>query len=456
MGRVPLAPPMRFGTIAFPPPCVGTTESETSSGEMARATTFSECLYCGAYPKLRNLPFLETLHLRTIVSLTPQPLDSDPAIAAWAQRQNGGTGVRIIHVRTEKPKEDTGGLSREGAARAMLELLNRENLPLYVHCLDGVEVTCMLVACLRKIQAWTETSIRVELARGLLVAPNRLAGTSYGLPKHLAHFLDHYGEPDGVLLPERARIPTWVWPALAAHPNWRTEDAAFHHPSLRIHFQRSEHYVEAQRVRFGAVWTAASWPRSRTPSSLSASDFSELSHRGSDERASSHASSEYSDSRPHSAAGHAHGMHDGPGADHDALGAPAAPASHDMELLTPRARPVQDAGDVEPLTPREYRGERAAAAAHPHDPQRTPLVAAYDAHVPTERTWRRDVPPLGEATHAPAGDADARADALVDDEGAGDDTLVDDDELVDEEDEEYDDDDDDPSQVLDALDLEGY
>ena len=53
-------------------------------------------------------------------------------------------------------------------------------------------------------------------------------------------------------------------------------------------------------------------------------------------------------------------------------------------------------------------------------------------------------------------DADARADALVDDEGAGDDTLVDDDELVDEEDEEYDDDDDDPSQVLDALDLEGY
>lgn len=449
MGRVPLAPPMRFGTIAFPPPGAGVAESETSSGETARATTFSECLYCGAYPKLRNLPFLETLHLRTIVSLTPQPLDSDPAIAAWAQRQNGGTGVRIIHVRTEKPKEDTGGLSREGAARAMLELLNRENLPLYVHCLDGVEATCMLVACLRKIQGWTDTSIRVELARGLLVAPNRLAGTSYGLPKHLAHFLDHYGEPDGVLLPERARIPTWVWPALAAHPSWRTEEATFQHPSLRVHFQRSEHYIETQRARFGAVWTAASLPRSRTPSSLSASDFSELSHRGSDERASSHASSDYG-SRPHSAAGYAQ---DAPAMTYDAPGAHAVPTSHEMELLTPRARPVQDAGDVEPLTPREYRGEHSPGAVQPHDPQRTPLVAAYDASAPAERAWRRDVPPLSEAL---AEDADADADVQVDDD-LGDDTLMDDDELVDEEDEEeYDDDDDDPSQVLDALDLEGY
>ncbi|WFD04441.1 hypothetical protein MOBT1_003151 [Malassezia obtusa] len=453
MGRVPLAPPMRFGTVAFPP-LTGETESETSSGEVARITTFSECLYRGAYPKQRNLPFLETLHLRTIVSLTPKPLDSDAALASWAREQNGGSGVRLVHVRTEKPKEESGGLTREGAARAMLELLNRENLPLYVHCLDGVETTSTLIACLRKIQAWNDTSLRDELARGLLVAPNRLAGTPYDIPKHLAHFVDHYGDPDGVLVPQRSRIPAWVWPGLAAHEAWLTEGSAFHHPSLRIHFERSEHYIETQRARFGAVWSAAGLPRSRTPSSLSVSDISEVPpYDADDERSSRRHSSDHAPSRRPSVESRSSHLSEEiyPEDTEDAEHHAPPPPTDDPFLRTPRARPVRDESDIPPLATFEPGRVRASGAAERPgmplpDPERTPLVTAQDA-AERARSGHEPIPPIG-LSH------DAEVDADVEPEV--DEAAEDEDEDEDEDDEDDEDDDEDPSQVLDALDLEGY
>lgn len=168
---------MRFGTVAFPlPMSEWDAESSASPSTSSRITSFSECVYRGAYPKHRNLRFLETLHLRTIVSLTPKPITDDPVLAEWARAQNGGAGIQVLHVRTEKPKEDTGGLTREGAARALMEVLNSENLPLYIHCLDGVDVTSTLVACLRKIQGWSEAVILAELTRGVHAWAAKSAG----------------------------------------------------------------------------------------------------------------------------------------------------------------------------------------------------------------------------------------------------------------------------------------
>lgn len=455
MGRVPLAPPIRFGTVAFPP--LGCdTESETSSGEPARVTTFSECLYRGAYPKQRNLPYLETLHLRTIVSLTPKPIDNDEAIAAWAQQQNGGTGVRLVHVRTEKPQEETGGLTREGAARAILELLNRENLPLYVHCLDGVEATSTLVACLRKIQGWTDASIRDELARGSHLAAKRLSGAPAEVPKHLAHFVDHYGEPDGVLLPQRDRIPAWLWPSsgLPLQDAWLSESATVQHPSLRIHFERSEHYIASQRARFGAVWAAFAWPRSRTPSSLSMSDMSEAPpYESSDERNSSRRPSHTSTLR-HVSESEPASRDDTellPIADKPAV---LAPPGDEQDLRTPRARPVMDVDEIPPLTPSEHGRVRASGHSDPAvlpptsylaDTERTPLVVAKDQM----RERSLDVQDANEEAIPPF-DIDHEEDDEMDQDEDGDEDGDEDD------DEDEDDEDDDPSQVLDALDLEGY
>jgi tyrosine-protein phosphatase OCA6 len=62
-------PPLRFAMVEDHPP-----------------------LYRGSYPLSKNLGFLERLHLKTILSITPDPLGEN--VATWCSAQ----GVRMIHL----------------------------------------------------------------------------------------------------------------------------------------------------------------------------------------------------------------------------------------------------------------------------------------------------------------------------------------------------------------------
>ena len=53
-------------------------------------------LYRGSYPLQRSLSFLERLRLKTIVSITPEPLGED--LATWCSTQS----VRMIHLKVKK------------------------------------------------------------------------------------------------------------------------------------------------------------------------------------------------------------------------------------------------------------------------------------------------------------------------------------------------------------------
>lgn len=114
--------PLRFGVVAhsFSIPATDTPQSKaggSSSSRNAAAPSQRQSIYRGALPRRRNLPFLTRLRPKTILSLTPKPLDAlDPEMRAWAE----GKGVKLVHIRCDKPKDDGGGLSREGAARALL------------------------------------------------------------------------------------------------------------------------------------------------------------------------------------------------------------------------------------------------------------------------------------------------------------------------------------------------
>jgi tyrosine-protein phosphatase OCA6 len=66
-------PPLRFAMVEDHPP-----------------------LYRGSYPLAKNLRFLERLRLKTILSITPEPLGED--IATWCSAQ----GVRMMHLTTNK------------------------------------------------------------------------------------------------------------------------------------------------------------------------------------------------------------------------------------------------------------------------------------------------------------------------------------------------------------------
>ena len=61
-------------------------------------------------------------------------------------------------------------------------MINRVYQPIYVHCLNGSEVTSLVIACLRKLQCWSISSTMAEFGRYCLVKP---AHTSFIETFHL-------------------------------------------------------------------------------------------------------------------------------------------------------------------------------------------------------------------------------------------------------------------------------
>src|ERR1700721_838156 len=50
-------------------------------------------------------------------------------------------------------------------------MISRVHQPIYVHCLNGSEVTSLVIACLRKLQCWSVSSTMAEFGRYCLVRP---------------------------------------------------------------------------------------------------------------------------------------------------------------------------------------------------------------------------------------------------------------------------------------------
>lgn len=113
----PLLVPLRFLTVAQP----------VNVGSSSAVLTQS--LYKGGFPRRRNLPFLSRLRLKTILSLTPKPLDVlEEDVSQWAKSND----ISLVHVKCEKPKDDGGGLSKEAAAKALMvsDEGGKRNVPL--------------------------------------------------------------------------------------------------------------------------------------------------------------------------------------------------------------------------------------------------------------------------------------------------------------------------------------
>ncbi|RPB18468.1 hypothetical protein L211DRAFT_796665 [Terfezia boudieri ATCC MYA-4762] len=132
--RKTLIPPLRFAIV------------ETS-------------VYRGSYPRPLNFPFLESLRLKTILSLTPTP-PIEP-VAEWCKQQ----GIKMIHYTPDKSGKKSIPLSHRDVKFAIEIILDSKNSPVYIHCLNGSEATGLVMACLRKLQFWAAPCIFSELQR---------------------------------------------------------------------------------------------------------------------------------------------------------------------------------------------------------------------------------------------------------------------------------------------------
>lgn len=128
----PLVPPLRFAAV-------------------------DERVYRGAYPTLANYRFLRRLGLGTVVSLLPEQPSADLLRFCEAER------IRHHYLPTEK--SEPAGLTVAAVAEVVRLMMLEENLPIYVHCMDGFVTTGVIVMCARRLQLWSSAAAQVEFGR---------------------------------------------------------------------------------------------------------------------------------------------------------------------------------------------------------------------------------------------------------------------------------------------------
>ncbi|KAJ1617749.1 protein-tyrosine phosphatase, partial [Pavlovales sp. CCMP2436] len=122
-----------------------------------RFAAVDESVYRGAYPTLANYRFLRRLQLRTVVSLLPEHADKD--LEEFCAHE------QIAHRFYPTEKSEPAGLSVAAVAEVVKLMMLEENLPIYVHCMDGFVTTGAVVMCMRKLQMWASSIAQVEFGR---------------------------------------------------------------------------------------------------------------------------------------------------------------------------------------------------------------------------------------------------------------------------------------------------
>lgn len=125
-----------------------------------RFTTVCPRVYRGAYPRKINYAFLKRYKVKTIISLTPNAIneETDESLFYHAQKE----GIQLLHVEVGKGgkgKKRAVPLTHEKALNVIQMMIDQENLPVYIHCLNGGHVTSLVVACLRSVLVWNNASI---------------------------------------------------------------------------------------------------------------------------------------------------------------------------------------------------------------------------------------------------------------------------------------------------------
>lgn len=137
--ETPLVPPLGFG-------CVGLD------------------IYRGSYPKPMFIRFLDHLALRTVITLSPDPLPEE-ITSAFATK-----GINFVHIpgvseqhKSKKKREIP--LTLDHIAEVLRILDDESQRPIYIHCLNGRQATSLVIACLRLSQGWSVRSAFAELSR---------------------------------------------------------------------------------------------------------------------------------------------------------------------------------------------------------------------------------------------------------------------------------------------------
>ncbi|XP_057820520.1 tyrosine-protein phosphatase DSP1 isoform X1 [Cryptomeria japonica] len=116
-------------------------------------------IFRSGFPNSSNFPFLETLQLRSIIYLCPEPYPEDGTEFLHKR------GIQLFQFGIDGHKEPFVNIPEGIIREALKVLLDTRNHPVLIHCKRGKHRTGCLVGCLRKIQNWCLSSVFDEYQR---------------------------------------------------------------------------------------------------------------------------------------------------------------------------------------------------------------------------------------------------------------------------------------------------
>ncbi|XP_047342419.1 probable tyrosine-protein phosphatase DSP4 isoform X2 [Impatiens glandulifera] len=116
-------------------------------------------IFRSGFPETANFSFLESIGLRSIIYLCPEPY---PDANMEFVKANG---IQLFQFGIEGCKEPFVNIPDNTIREALKVLLDVNNHPVLIHCKRGKHRTGCLVGCLRKLQLWCLSSIFDEYQR---------------------------------------------------------------------------------------------------------------------------------------------------------------------------------------------------------------------------------------------------------------------------------------------------
>ncbi|KAG8640559.1 tyrosine-protein phosphatase DSP1 isoform X2 [Manihot esculenta] len=116
-------------------------------------------IFRSGFPDSANFSFLQTLGLRSIICLCPEPYPEANTDFLMAN------GIRLFQLGIEGYKEPFVNIPEDTIREALKVVLDVRNHPVLIHCKRGKHRTGVVVGCLRKSQKWCLSSIFNEYQR---------------------------------------------------------------------------------------------------------------------------------------------------------------------------------------------------------------------------------------------------------------------------------------------------
>ncbi|KAK6791912.1 hypothetical protein RDI58_010993 [Solanum bulbocastanum] len=113
------------------------------------------CIYRSGLPQPSNFPFLQSLNLRSIIYLCPEPY---PEENLEFLRINN---IKLFQFGIDGTKEPSA-MSSSAITEALKVITDVRNHPVLIHCKRGKHRTGCLVGCLRKLQNWCMSAVVEE------------------------------------------------------------------------------------------------------------------------------------------------------------------------------------------------------------------------------------------------------------------------------------------------------